>query len=233
MSTIVVDIGGTNVKVWRSATEKVKFAAGQELTPEAFVARVKAITSGWDFDHVSVGYPGDVRDNRPVADPYNLGSGWTEFDLSQAFDKPLRMMNDAALQALGSYDGGKMLYLGLGTSVGTTLIYENEIIPLALGHLQLGEETFEHYLSRRGLKRYGSKRWNHWVAKAVEALKPAFLVDYVVIGGGNAKKLTDLPKGARKGGNHNAWWGGLRLWKELRPQANESTAETKAEGEPS
>lgn len=215
MSTVVVDIGGTNVKVWRSPTEKVKFAAGKELTPDIFVARVKSITTEWEFDQLSIGYPGDVMHGRPVADPYNLGPGWVDFDFAQAFNRPIHMMNDACMQALGSYDGGKMLYLGLGTSVGSTLIFHETIVPLALGHLPLGRATFEHYLSRRGLKRYGRKQWSNWATQAVELLKPAFLADYVVFGGGNAKKLATLPAGARQGGNHNAWWGGLKLSNEL------------------
>jgi predicted NBD/HSP70 family sugar kinase len=220
MSTVVIDIGGTNVKVWRSATEKVKFAAGKTLTPDAFVTRVSAVTTGWDFERISIGYPGEVKGDRPTADPYNLGAGWADFDFARAFDKPLRMMNDACLQALGSYDGGKMLYLGLGTSIGTTLIYEDRIVPLALGHLPLGRQTFEHYLSRQGLKRYGRRGWNRWTARAVNLLKPAFLADYVVLGGGNAKKLSDLPDGARQGGNHNVWWGGLKLWEATRPDSD-------------
>lgn len=212
MNIAVIDIGGTNVKVWRSATEKVKFPAGKDLTPEAMVARIQGITAGWDYDRLAIGYPGDVINNKPVKDPYNLGPGWVEFDFQKAFGRPMRMMNDAALQAFGSYDGGKMLYLGLGTSVGTTLIYFDEIVPLALGHLRLGEATYEHYLCRAGLKQYGIKRWTRWVEKAVASLKPAFLVDYVVLGGGNAKKIHVVPDGARLGGNHNVYHGGMKLW---------------------
>jgi predicted NBD/HSP70 family sugar kinase len=148
-----------------------------------------------------------------VAEPYNLGNGWLEFDFAHAFDCPVRMMNDAAMQALGSYEGGKMLYLGLGTSIGSIFITDGVIVPLAIGHLKLwGEATLEQYLSRAGLRRYGKKRWRQAVAEAAAMLKEAFFADYVVLGGGNASEIKELPEDCRRGGNHNAYFGGLRMW---------------------
>jgi hypothetical protein len=153
-----------------------------------------------------------------VADPYNLAPGWVDIDFGHEFNCPVRMMNDACMQALGSYEGGKMLYLGLGTGVGTVFISDGFIVPLALGHLKLWEnETFDHYLSRAGLNRHGKKRWRQAVAEAASLLKPAFLADYVVLGGGNANEIKELPEGCRRGGNHNAYFGGLRMWEDQGP----------------
>jgi predicted NBD/HSP70 family sugar kinase len=171
--------------------------------------------SGWTFDRVSIGYPGDVQLGRPAADPWNLGPGWVDFDFAAAFGCPVRIMNDACMQALGSYLGGRMLYLGLGTSMGTTFIADGAVVPLALGHLKFCRgESFEHWLSRRGLELHGTKRWRRAVVQAAETLRAAFLADYVVLGGGNAKKIEELPEGCRRGGNHNAYFGGLRMWED-------------------
>ena len=217
MNILVIDIGGTNVKIWRGKeAEKTKFPSGKDLTPEALIEGVQAALEGWSIDRVSIGYPGEIRNGVPVADPYNLAPGWVDFDFTQAFNCPVRMMNDACMQALGSYEGGKMLYLGLGTAVGTTFITDGVIVSLALGHLKLWEnETFDHYLSRAGLKRHGKKRWRQAVAEAAEILKAAFFADYVVLGGGNADEIKDLPSGCRRGGNHNAYFGGLRMWDDI------------------
>lgn len=214
MNTLVVDIGGTNVKVWRAGKgDKVKFPSGKGLTPERMVAEVRKAAEGWHFDRVSIGYPGHVHNGRPTADPYNLAGGWVEFDFTAALQTPVRIMNDACMQALGGYEGGTMLYVGLGTSMGTTLIVESKIVPLALGHLKfLRGETFEQALGRKGLELHGKKRWRRAVAEAAAILKPAFLADYLVFGGGNAKKLAELPEGCRLGGNYNAYFGGLRMW---------------------
>jgi predicted NBD/HSP70 family sugar kinase len=217
MNILVIDIGGTNVKVWKTEeAEKHKFPSGKNLTPQALIEGVKEITADWPPERISIGYPGEVRNGRPVADPYNLGPGWVDVDFGHELNGPVRIMNDACMQALGSYEGGKMLYLGFGTGLGTALIVDGVIVPLALGHLKLWEgETFNHYLSRAGLKLHGKKRWRAAVAEAAASLKAAFFADYVVLGGGNADEIKDLPEGCRRGGNHNAYFGGLRMWEDL------------------
>ncbi len=216
MNILVIDIGGTNVKIWKTEeAEKTKFPSGKDLTPQALIEGVREVTADWPLERVSIGYPGEICNGRPVAEPYNLAPGWVDFDFGQAFDCPVRIMNDACMQALGSYEGGKMLYLGLGTSVGTVFISDGYIVPLALGHLKLWEgETFDHYLSRAGLNRHGKKRWRQAVAEATALLKPAFFADYLVLGGGNADEIKELPESCRRGGNHNAYFGGLRMWED-------------------
>lgn len=217
MNILVIDIGGTNVKVWKTDEfDKVKIPSSKELTPKQLVEGVEKMTADskeWKFDRVSIGYPGDVHNGHPAAEPWNLGNGWVDFDFAKAFDCPVKIMNDACMQALGSYEGGRMLYLGLGTSMGTTFIYENTIVPLALGHLRFRRRrSFEDALSRKALETHGAKLWRQDVEEAVVTLKAAFLAEYVVIGGGNAKKLKKLPPDCRRGGNHNAYFGGLRMW---------------------
>jgi polyphosphate glucokinase len=214
MDTLVIDIGGTNVKIWNSnGTEVVKIPSGKRLTPRLFVAKVNDVTKTWAFDRISIGYAGHVLNGRPAADPVNLGRGWLGFDWSTAFDYPLRIMNDACMQALGSYEGGRMLYLGLGTGIGTVFIIESVVVPLALGHLHLGgRASIDERVSRKGLQRSGPKRWKQAVFDTGRSLKSAFFADYVVFGGGNAKRLGKLPVGFRLGGNQNAYFGGLRMW---------------------
>ena len=216
MNILVIDIGGTNVKVWKTGEgDCEKISSGKKLTARRLVDRVKLIAEDWPYERVSMGYPGKVHHGRPAEDPYNLGPGWVAFDWSSAFSCPLRIMNDACMQALGSYEGGRMLYLGLGTGIGTAFIFDGKIAPLALGHLQFRDgEDFGHYLSRKGLKLHGAKDWRQAVVEAGRTLQAAFLADYVVFGGGNAKKLGDLPDGFRRGGNHNAYFGGLRMWED-------------------
>lgn len=214
MNILVIDIGGTHVKVWRSDEKECEESvSGKRLTPTRMLDLVRSHTKGWHYDRVSLGYPGHVRSGHPSAEPHNLGPGWVEFDWSSAFDCPFRIMNDACLQALGSYDGGRMLYLGLGTALGSAFIFDGQIIPLALGHLRSyrGEE-FTRYLGRAGLKEHGLKIWQKVVLEAGLSLKAAFLADDVVFGGGNARHIGELPEGLRKGGNHNAYLGGLKLW---------------------
>lgn len=217
MNILVIDIGGTHIKVWRSEeAEKTKFPSGKELTPQALLDGVRDVLEDWPIERVSIGYPGEIRNGHIVAEPFNLANGWVGFDFVGAFGCPVRLMNDASMQALGSYEGGRMLYLGFGTGVGATLILDGTIVPLAVGHLKLWEnETFDHYLSREGFKRHGKKRWRQAVAEAAGILKAAFFADYVVIGGGNADELKELPSDCRRGGNHNAYFGGLRMWEDL------------------
>lgn len=221
MKVLVIDIGGNNVKLWTAGLEEpVKIPSGKELTPQKMMEELKEPTTDWGFDRISIGYPGDIVHGRPVKDPINLGGGWVDFNWDEAFGHPTRMMNDACMQALGGYEGGKMLYLGLGTSIGTTLILDGKIIPLSLGHLMCCDgRSFENSLSRKALKDIGEKEWNKSARYAAEILKQAFLVDYVMFGGGNAKKLTKLPEGCRRGGNVHAYLGGLRMWEDAQTEA--------------
>ncbi len=179
------------------------------------VAAVKRMADGWSYDAVSIGYPGAVVRDRPVAEPHNLGRGWVGFDYKKAFGKPVRIVNDAAMQALGSYEGGRMLFLGLGTGLGSALIIDGVMEPLELAHLPYRKgRTYEDYLGRRGLKKFGRKKWRRHVKDVVEQLMAALQVEYVVIGGGNAKELDEYPPGARPGANANAFIGGFRLWQD-------------------
>ncbi len=217
MNTLVVDIGGTNVKLWRTGEpEKIKIRSGKHMTPPLLVKKANAALDGWRYERVSIGYPGEILNGQPAAEPYNLGPGWVGFDYAHAFGVPAKIMNDACMQALGSYEGGKMLFLGLGTSMGTVFMIDGKIVPLALGHLKfLKGESYEHYLSRAGLERYGVKSWRHAVRESATTLRAAFLADYVVLGGGNARKLKDLPDACRRGANEMAYVGGVRMWEPI------------------
>jgi polyphosphate glucokinase len=219
MKTLVVDVGGTNVKVLASDQDTPrKFPSGPDLTPQTMVAGVKQIAEGWAFDRVTIGYPGPVLRGRPIAEPVNLGPGWVGFDYETAFGCPVRVINDAAMQALGSYEGGKMLFLGLGTGLGSALVMDGIVEPMELAHMPYRKRTFEEYVGRRGLKRLGKKDWRRAVADVVAVLSAALQPDYVVLGGGNVKKLKDLPPNCRAGDNSNAFRGGFRLWEEASPQ---------------
>ncbi len=210
---LVIDIGGTKIKLLASSqTEPRKLASGKKLTPKRLVDAVREATADWQYDGISIGYPGLVGPNGPRAEPGNLGPGWVGFDFAAAFERPVRIINDAALQALGSYDGGRMLFLGLGTGLGSTLIADNVIVPLELGRLRHMDETIGELLGRRGLARLGKTEWRAIAATVIHWLMEAFVADYVVIGGGNAKTLKDLPPGARRGHNITAFRGGFRLW---------------------
>lgn len=216
MQILVVDVGGNNVKLLATGqTVKRKFPSGPQLTPEQMLAGIKKLTSDWNFDHVSIGFPGPVKRNRPAREPVNLGSGWVAFDYDDAFGCPVRMINDAAMQALGSYQGNDMLFLGLGTGLGTTLIYDGYILPMEIAHLPYRKnKSFEDYVGKQGLKRLGKKKWKRHVFCVIDKLSAAFLPDYVMLGGGNSKKLTDseLPELVRRGDNTNAFTGGYLLW---------------------
>jgi predicted NBD/HSP70 family sugar kinase len=226
MNILVLDIGGNNVKVWRSGeSEPLKCPSGPDLRPEAMAGDVRKLIGDWSYERVSVGYPGQVRHGQIIEEPYSLGNGWVGFDFEKAFGRPVRIMNDSAMQALGSYEGGRMLYLGFGTSIGTVLIADGHIVPLHLGHLLLDKHgSFESYLSREGLKEHGDKRWREAVAQAAKTLKEAFLVDYVMLGGGNVKKLKELPQGCRRGSNEMACIGGVRMWEHDEPAASHAPA---------
>ncbi len=214
MKVLVIDIGGTNVKLAvQGQDESRKVPSGPDLTPQLMVERVQGAIQGWDFDAVSVGFPAPVVRGQILLEPANLAPGWLGFDFAAAFGKPVKVINDAAMQALGSYEGGRMLFMGLGTGLGSALIIDNVIAPLELAHLPYRKKrTYEDYLGERGLKRLGRKKWQPFVEDVVARFKAAFVVDYIVLGGGNSKKLLRLPPHARAGDNRNAIPGGFRLW---------------------
>ncbi len=213
MQILVVDIGGTNVKMLASGQEVPrKFPSGRELTPQKMVDGVLATTQDWDYEAVAVGFPGPVLCGQPMTEPVNLGPGWMGFDFAGAFRRPVKVINDAAMQALGSYQGGKMLFVGLGTGFGATVIMDGVIEPLELGRFHYKKRTLEHYVGNAGRKRLGRKKWQRQVEEVLARLIAALKPGDVVIGGGNAKKLTSLPPGARAGANTNAFLGGFRLW---------------------
>jgi polyphosphate glucokinase len=213
-SILAVDIGGTSLKLLASGHHTpVKIASGKRMTPARMVEAVTAAADGWEFEAVSIGYPGLVGEHGPHSEPLNLGPGWVGFDYAAAFGKPVKIINDAAMQALGSYDGGRMLFLGLGTGLGSTLITENVIVPLELGELPYGsDERLGLLVGRRGLKRIGKAKWRQIVCEMLASFARAFVVDYVVLGGGNAKLVKQLPNGVRLGHNLTAFRGGFRLW---------------------
>ena len=215
MNVLAIDIGGTNVKILASGQKAPrKFPSGPDLTPRQMVAGVKRLARGWKFEAVSIGYPGMVIHNRPVAEPRNLGRGWIGFDYRAAFGKPAKIVNDAAMQALGSYKGGKMLFLGLGTGLGSTVIADGIVEPMELAHLPYRKGTYEDYVGLRGLKKRGKKKWRRHVTDVVAQLTAALEPDDIVLGGGNVKKLKEMPKGCRQGNNANAFLGGFRLWED-------------------
>jgi polyphosphate glucokinase len=192
--------------------ERRRFESGPELTPGQMVEGVVAMTADWAFDVVSIGVPAPVRDDRVLKDPVNLGPGWVGFDFQEALGKPTKVVNDAAMQALGSYEGGRMLFLGLGTGLGSAVVADGGLEPMELGHLPFRKGTFEDYVGERGRKRLGKKKWENAVFETIEALSGATEPDYVVLGGGNAKRLSTLPPNGRLGANDNAFIGGFRLW---------------------
>jgi len=214
MHVLVVDIGGTHIKVRATSHRQlVKIPSGPDMTPRAMVKAVREATSRWSYDAVSLGYPGPVLHGRIASEPRNLGTGWVGFRFSRAFARPVRIINDAAMQALGSYRRGRMLFLGLGTGLGTALVVDGVLEPMELAHLPYKKGlTYEDYVGKAGLRRLGKKRWRRHVAEVVAMLKAALEVNDVVIGGGNAKLLKRVPKGARLGNNRHAFLGGVRLW---------------------
>lgn len=217
MNTCVLDIGGTSVKVWQTGDrEPSKIKTSKKFTPARLVREVRKVLDGKAVDRISLGYPGVVRWGRPVEDPVNLGKGWVDFDFSTAFDAPVRIVNDADMQALGGYEGGRMLYLGLGTGIGTTLITEGAIHPVALGLLPFKNgKRFEDYLTKKARKRIGLAAWRRAVAEAAMLFRDAMLADYVLLGGSGGDDFDELPEGCRRGSNVNAYFGGLRMWDDL------------------
>ena len=221
---LAVDVGGTHVKVMtNTGPTKREFPSGRHLSAKMMVKEVAALIKDWSYDLVSVGYPGPVAHDRPLAEPHNLGHGWIGFNFEKAFDRPTKVVNDALMQALGSYDGGRMLFLGLGTGLGSAMIVDGIPMPMELGHLPYRKgKTFEDCVGAAGLERLGMKKWRREVTDVVKHLIAALEPDYVVLGGGNAEKLGRLPRKARLGNNANAFKGGFRLW-DARPTKRSRT----------
>ncbi len=236
MKVLTIDIGGTSIKILVSGkSESRKAPSGPKMTPKRMVAVVKELARDWKFDVVSIGFPGPVLRGRLVSEPHNLGKGWVGFNFEAAFKCPVKIINDAAMQALGGYNGGKMLFLGLGTGLGTTLIVDGVTEPMELAHLPYKKGTYEDYVGIRGLEKYGKKKWRRYVEDVVERLRAALEADEVLLGGGNVKNLKALPKGCRAGDNNDAFLGGFRLWEKdrdprgvllekARPKANKKSS---------
>jgi polyphosphate glucokinase len=216
MKVLVIDIGGTSVKVRASGRRTVvRIPSGPRMTARTMARLVRESTEGWQYSRVSVGYPGIVLHGRPVTEPKNLGRGWVGFDFGKAFRRPAKVINDAAMQALGSYRGGRMLFLGLGTGLGSALVVDGVLEPMELAHLPYKKgRTYEEYIGDAARRRMGKKKWRRHVVDVVERLKTALEADYVVLGGGNASRVKRLPRGARLGSNANAFSGGFRMWAE-------------------
>jgi len=220
MIILAIDVGGSHVKMRASNTSEVRrFPSGPEMTPSRMVRRVKDLVADWRYDAISIGCPGLVVHGKIATEPTNLGPGWTGFDFTRAFGCPVRVINDAAMQALGSYEGGRMLFLGLGTGLGSAMIVDGRLEPMELAHLPYRKgRTYEDYVGAAGLKRLGEKKWRKHVKAVVAALRTALEPDYVVLGGGNARRVGRMPRGVRLGDNANAFVGGFRLWERtLRP----------------
>ncbi len=215
LKILVIDVGGTHIKLLATGRRKpVKINSGPAMTAKRMVALVKEATRGWDYDMVSIGYPGPVVHGHPISNPKNLGDGWVGFNFKEAFGRPVRLINDAAMQALGSYRGGRMLFLGFGTGLGTALVTDGVIEPMELAHLPYKKgRTYEDYVGLAGLERLGKKKWRRHAHDVIVMLQSALEADDVVVGGGNARLLKELPPGVRLGGNEHAFTGGLRLWR--------------------
>jgi len=217
MDVLVLDVGGTYVKMLATAADGPRrFESGNGLTPDVMVEEVQRTTADWNYDVISLGYPGAVDGDRIRAEPGNLAEGWVGFDFNGAFSKPVRIVNDAVMQALGGYDGGRMLFLGLGTGLGTTLVTEHVVIPLELGCLPYtSDETMAERLGASGLEKHGRDEWLRSLARITAMLRESFSADYIVLGGGNVSHVEELPPGTRRGGNDDAFSGGFRLWEEM------------------
>jgi polyphosphate glucokinase len=221
MKVLVIDVGGTHVKILATGQNvPFKFASGPTLTAKQMVSEVRKLAGKWKYDVVSIGYPGPVLHHHPVAEPHNLGPGWVGFGFAKAFGRPVKVVNDAALQALGSYKRGKMLFLGLGTGLGSTLVANGILEPMELGHLPYRKGVYEDYVGIRGLEKHGRNKWRRYVADVVARLIAALEPDDVVLGGGNVKQLKEMPPGCREGDNANAFLGGFRLWEKEHKNGN-------------
>jgi polyphosphate glucokinase len=230
MNILGVDIGGTNLKFrTQQMKEVIKVPSGPKMTPEVMMAAIKQHTKGWNYDHVSVGFPGPVIHERPLLEPHNLGKGWVRFDFKKAFgNKPLKLLNDAAMQAMGSYKGGRMLYLGLGTGLGSAMVVDGSVEAMELAHLPWRKgQTYEDYLGKAGLRRSGRRTWRKNVLKVIELMSHALEADYVVLGGGNAKLMKKLPDNVLLGSNDNAFKGAFMLWERDKTSADAKNSRSK------
>ncbi len=233
MNVLVIDVGGTHVKILATGQDdKREFDSGPEMTAGQMAPRVRELAGDWRYDVVSMGYPGPVLHNRPVSEPKNLGPGWVGFDFAKAFGRPVKVLNDAAMQALGSYKKGKMLFLGLGTGLGSTLIVDGIMEPMELGHLPYKKATYEDYVGERGLERYGKKKWRKHVFDVIERLAAALEPNDIVLGGGNARLLNELPPGCRLGDNANAFRGGFLMWQGAPSKSASVTIDPEAAAKP-
>ncbi len=226
---LVIDVGGTHVKVLVTGQrEEREIPSGRTMTASKMVRDVKDCAKDWEYDVISIGYPGPVVHGRPLLEPYNLGGGWVGFDFSKAFGCPVKIINDAAMQALGSYEGGRMLFLGLGSGLGSAMIVDGTVEPMELAHLPYKKgKTYENYVGIRGFKRLGKTRWRRYVADVVKRLKDALDAEYVVLGGGNIHNLKKLPPNSRMGDNRNAFLGGFRMWeKKVKPKSGRSLSKS-------
>lgn len=221
MKVLVIDVGGTHIKVagsWDRVTHRIP--SGPDMTAEKMVRGVLDLTKTWDYEAVSLGYPGPVKDNRPFREPVNIGGGWTNLDFQKAFGKPVKCINDAAMQALGSFAGGRMLFLGLGTGLGTSIVEDWRVEPLEIAHLPYRKgKSYEEYLGDAGLAELGDERWEKHVHRVCDLFRAALLCDGIVLGGGNARKLVNMPEATTRGSNENAILGGVRLWERVGPSA--------------
>ena len=226
MDVLVIDIGGSSVKLWHTGhQEHRKFESGKALTPDVMVEQTKETVEDWTYEAIALGLPCRVSSGRAVEDPQNLGPGWVGYNFSSAFGQPVRIMNDACLQGLGSYDGGRMLFLGLGTAVGSALIAERLVLSLDMGRIRIGEERAWEVLGDKGFDRLGAKKWQRAVDEIVPVLKHAVMADYVVLGGGNVKEIEELPDSVRRGHNRTVVEGGRRLWEELPDPADKQSSD--------
>ncbi|UZD23581.1 ROK family protein [Algoriphagus halophytocola] len=212
---LVIDIGGSNVKILATgAQERIKIPSGADFKPEEMVELVKENASDWEYDMITMGFPGIVKENRIISEPVNLGKGWNKFDFQAAFNLPIKFINDAAMQALGGYEGKKLLFLGLGTGLGTAMVIHNTILPMEGGHLPFKKKTFEEYISKEYLAKKGPEHWEKNVQKTIKIFRRIFQPDDILLGGGNSKLLTEVPEDCRLGTNQNAFKGGFKFWEE-------------------
>jgi polyphosphate glucokinase len=221
---LVIDVGGTHVKLMISRTETRKFDSGMKFTPKDLIAQVRKTAAGWDYDAISIGFPSPVHKGRITKEPKHLASGWVDWNFDKSLGKPARVINDAAMQALGSYRDGRMLFLGLGTGLGSALVWDKNLLSLELGDLPHEGGIIENYLGMPGLEKFGEEEWKRHVLYCLKQLKLSFIADYVVLGGGNARLFDTLPRGIERGDNRNVYLGGVRMWetnpKTRRPKWN-------------